>query len=138
MACQHSGAQVVPDCGFLPSGPFGMIMPPMGMPAGCLPDGSAFAGFPPMPAPSAFYGADSPAAQTARLARQRSLERYRQKKARRGFGKKIRYQARKVNADKRPRVKGRFVKADEGAAILAAAAASAGAVPTGEPSICSD
>lgn len=70
-ACAHAAAaprparpQVVPDCGFLPSGPFGMIMPPMGMPAGCLPDGSAFAGFPPMPAPSAFYGADSPAAQS--------------------------------------------------------------------------
>ena len=45
----------------------------------------------------------SPAA--ARMARLASLERYRLKKARRGFGKKIRYQARKVNADKRPRVK---------------------------------
>jgi hypothetical protein len=46
-----------------------------------------------------------PSLAAARMARLASLERYRLKKARRGFGKKIRYQARKVNADKRPRVK---------------------------------
>ena len=39
------------------------------------------------------------------------LERYRQKKARRTYGKHIRYHMRKVNADRRPRVKGRFIKA---------------------------
>ncbi len=38
------------------------------------------------------------------------LARYRQKKAVRSFGKHIRYHMRKVNADKRPRVKGRFIK----------------------------
>ncbi|EFJ40510.1 hypothetical protein VOLCADRAFT_69449, partial [Volvox carteri f. nagariensis] len=38
------------------------------------------------------------------------LERYREKKARRLYTKKIRYQLRKINADKRPRIKGRFVK----------------------------
>ena len=42
----------------------------------------------------------------ARLARHACLERFRLKKARRGLsGKKVRYQARKDNADKRPRVK---------------------------------
>lgn len=44
----------------------------------------------------------------ARLARHASLERFRLKKARRalaGSGRKIRYVARKVNADKRIRVK---------------------------------
>ncbi|GFR50121.1 hypothetical protein Agub_g12271 [Astrephomene gubernaculifera] len=48
------------------------------------------------------------------------LERYRQKKARRMFTKKIRYQLRKINADKRPRIKGRFVKKEELAEFLAA------------------
>jgi hypothetical protein len=38
------------------------------------------------------------------------LRRYRAKRARRSYGKHIRYQARKVNADARPRVKGRFIK----------------------------
>ncbi len=49
----------------------------------------------------------------ARLARQASLERFRLKKARRalaGGGKKIRYVARKVNADKRIRVKVRLLR----------------------------
>jgi len=40
-----------------------------------------------------------------------SLERYRQKKASRSYTKNIRYHMRKVNADRRPRVKGRFIKA---------------------------
>lgn len=46
------------------------------------------------------------------------LERYRKKKAVRSYGKHIRYHMRKVNADKRPRVKGRFIKS----ATVAAAA----------------
>ena len=55
------------------------------------------------------------------MARQASLERFRLKKARRAFGgKKIRYLARSMNAGQRVRVKGRFVKADAAAAILAA------------------
>lgn len=41
------------------------------------------------------------------------LERYREKKARRLYTKKIRYHLRKINADKRPRIKGRFVKKEE-------------------------
>eukprot|EP00798_Chlamydomonas_sp_ICE-L_P014685 gene14685-20722_t len=45
-------------------------------------------------------------------ARMEGLERYRSKKAQRMFTKKIRYQLRKINADKRPRIKGRFVKKD--------------------------
>lgn len=46
-------------------------------------------------------------------ARREGLARYRAKKARRMFSKKIRYQLRKINADKRPRIKGRFVKKDQ-------------------------
>mmetsp|Transcript_10290 Transcript_10290/g.22073 ORF Transcript_10290/g.22073 Transcript_10290/m.22073 type:complete len:332 (+) Transcript_10290:199-1194(+) len=46
--------------------------------------------------------------------RSECLERYRFKKARRMYTKKIRYQLRKINADKRPRIKGRFVKKCEG------------------------
>jgi len=47
-------------------------------------------------------------------ARQQSLERYRDKKARRfNNSTKVRYEMRKVNADKRPRIKGRFVKPEE-------------------------
>lgn len=42
--------------------------------------------------------------------REAKLERYRQKRARRHFGKKIRYQCRKKLADTRPRFKGRFCK----------------------------
>jgi hypothetical protein len=42
--------------------------------------------------------------------RQACLDRYRKKKARRSFKKHIRYQMRKDNADKRRRVKGRFVR----------------------------
>lgn len=47
-------------------------------------------------------------------ARQQSLSRYRDKKARRfNNSTKVRYEMRKVNADKRPRIKGRFVKPEE-------------------------
>lgn len=47
-------------------------------------------------------------------ARQQSLNRYRDKKARRfNNSTKVRYEMRKVNADKRPRIKGRFVKPQE-------------------------
>jgi hypothetical protein len=47
-------------------------------------------------------------------ARHQSLERYRDKKARRfNNSTKVRYEMRKVNADKRPRIKGRFVKPEE-------------------------
>lgn len=45
--------------------------------------------------------------------RQECLKRYRDKKARRMYTKMVRYQLRKINADKRPRIKGRFVKKTE-------------------------
>jgi hypothetical protein len=50
-------------------------------------------------------------------ARAECLARYRAKKARRKFSNTVRYHARKVNADKRPRIKGRFVKKEELAAM---------------------
>eukprot|EP00887_Chlorella_sp_A99_P006934 scaffold2.g6934.t1 len=69
---------------------------------------------PPPPPPSA-------AACAARAARAACLLRCREKKARRSAGgggaKRIRYQMRKINADRRPRVKGRFVKAAEAEAM---------------------
>ncbi|XP_078175504.1 chloroplast import apparatus 2 isoform X2 [Carex rostrata] len=42
--------------------------------------------------------------------REASVMRYREKRRTRLFSKKIRYQVRKVNADQRPRMKGRFVR----------------------------
>jgi hypothetical protein len=57
--------------------------------------------------------------------RAEALARYREKRARRTHAKKIRYHLRKVNADKRPRIKGRFVKKGELAEMEAAAAAAA-------------
>ncbi|EIE27542.1 hypothetical protein COCSUDRAFT_55541 [Coccomyxa subellipsoidea C-169] len=52
------------------------------------------------------------------LNRSECLQRYRDKKQRRHFTHKVRYTARKLNADRRPHIKGRFVKACD----LAAAA----------------
>ncbi|KAK8645695.1 hypothetical protein V6N13_119518 [Hibiscus sabdariffa] len=45
-----------------------------------------------------------------RTRREASVLRYKEKRQSRLFCKKIRYQVRKLNADKRPRLKGRFVK----------------------------
>ncbi|ONK69522.1 uncharacterized protein A4U43_C05F23870 [Asparagus officinalis] len=42
--------------------------------------------------------------------REASVQRYKEKRRNRLFSKKIRYQVRKMNADHRPRMKGRFVK----------------------------
>ncbi|PWZ58217.1 Zinc finger protein CONSTANS-LIKE 16 [Zea mays] len=42
--------------------------------------------------------------------REARVSRYREKRRRRLFAKKIRYEVRKLNAEKRPRMKGRFVK----------------------------
>ncbi|XP_010500455.1 PREDICTED: zinc finger protein CONSTANS-LIKE 8-like isoform X1 [Camelina sativa] len=47
---------------------------------------------------------------TSRSEREARVWRYRDKKKNRLFEKKIRYEVRKVNADKRPRMKGRFVR----------------------------
>lgn len=43
-------------------------------------------------------------------AREARVSRYREKRRTRLFSKKIRYEVRKLNAEKRPRMKGRFVK----------------------------
>lgn len=42
-----------------------------------------------------------------------SIQRYRAKRARRVFKKKIRYQSRKTYAEARPRIRGRFARRDE-------------------------
>ncbi|KAL6633599.1 hypothetical protein ACP70R_026270 [Stipagrostis hirtigluma subsp. patula] len=47
---------------------------------------------------------------TADGAREARVSRYREKRRTRLFAKKIRYEVRKLNAEKRPRMKGRFVK----------------------------
>ena len=54
--------------------------------------------------------------------REARVSRYREKRRTRLFSKKIRYEVRKLNAEKRPRMKGRFVKR---ASFAAAAPASA-------------
>ncbi|XP_039130723.1 protein CHLOROPLAST IMPORT APPARATUS 2 isoform X2 [Dioscorea cayenensis subsp. rotundata] len=48
--------------------------------------------------------------ETENGVRETSLQRYKEKRRNRLFSKKIRYEVRKVNADQRPRMKGRFVK----------------------------
>ncbi|KAI3709066.1 hypothetical protein L2E82_38800 [Cichorium intybus] len=74
------------------------------------------------PLPEEISGSESPGGDIhARLAqidlfsensglREASVIRYKEKKRTRLFSKKIRYQVRKVNADRRPRSKGRFVR----------------------------
>lgn len=52
-------------------------------------------------------------AEQRRQIRQEALARFRSKRANRSFQKKIRYNCRKMLADSRPRVKGRFVKKSE-------------------------
>ncbi|KAJ0632205.1 putative transcription factor C2C2-CO-like family [Helianthus annuus] len=42
--------------------------------------------------------------------REASVQRYKEKRRNRLFSKTIRYEVRKLNAEKRPRIKGRFVK----------------------------
>lgn len=42
--------------------------------------------------------------------REARVTRYREKRRMRLFSKKIRYEVRKLNAEKRPRMKGRFVR----------------------------
>ncbi|KAG8639108.1 zinc finger protein CONSTANS-LIKE 6 isoform X2 [Manihot esculenta] len=53
-------------------------------------------------------GVQQPA--TANGGREARVSRYREKRRTRLFSKKIRYEVRKLNAEKRPRMKGRFVK----------------------------
>lgn len=75
------------------------------------------------PLPDEISGSESPGGNDvhARLAqidlfsdngglREASVMRYKEKRRNRLFSKKIRYQVRKVNADRRPRMKGRFVR----------------------------
>ncbi|XP_028768882.1 protein CHLOROPLAST IMPORT APPARATUS 2-like [Neltuma alba] len=56
------------------------------------------------------YMGEVPTVQEDRSRRNASVRRYKEKRQSRLFSKKIRYQVRKLNADKRPRIKGRFVK----------------------------
>ncbi|KQK18673.1 zinc finger protein CONSTANS-LIKE 16 [Brachypodium distachyon] len=51
------------------------------------------------------------------------VSRYREKRRTRLFSKKIRYEVRKLNAEKRPRMKGRFVKRANGVAVATACVA---------------
>ncbi|EAZ00428.1 hypothetical protein OsI_22452 [Oryza sativa Indica Group] len=53
--------------------------------------------------------------------REARVSRYREKRRTRLFSKKIRYEVRKLNAEKRPRMKGRFVKRAAAAAAVATA-----------------
>ncbi|KAJ1437573.1 CCT domain [Sesbania bispinosa] len=57
-----------------------------------------------------YYMGEVPILEEERTRREASVLRYKEKRQNRLFSKKIRYQVRKLNADKRPRIKGRFVK----------------------------
>ncbi|KFK43009.1 hypothetical protein AALP_AA1G067400 [Arabis alpina] len=62
---------------------------------------------------NALYRGEVPVMEEERnMRREASVLRYKEKRRSRLFTKKIRYQVRKLNADKRPRFKGRFVKRD--------------------------
>ncbi|OAY82904.1 Zinc finger protein CONSTANS-LIKE 16 [Ananas comosus] len=77
-----------------------------------------------------------PAAAAAAAAvgrREARVTRYREKRRTRLFAKKIRYEVRKLNAEKRPRMKGRFVKRAAFPAIAAAVAAAVPAIPRAPP-----
>ncbi|KAF7808884.1 zinc finger protein CONSTANS-LIKE 16-like [Senna tora] len=65
--------------------------------------------------------------------REARVSRYREKRRTRLFSKKIRYEVRKLNAEKRPRMKGRFVKR----ASFAGVAVQAPPPPPAFPLICS-
>ncbi|WOK99291.1 hypothetical protein Cni_G08003 [Canna indica] len=54
-----------------------------------------------------------PAISDLKMERQHKLSRYREKKSRRNFGKKIKYACRKALADSQPRVHGRFARTEE-------------------------
>ncbi|KAL4558406.1 hypothetical protein LXL04_036606 [Taraxacum kok-saghyz] len=56
------------------------------------------------------YMGEVPVMEEARTKREASVLKYRKKRENRLFSRKIRYHVRKLNADKRPRLKGRFVK----------------------------
>ncbi|XP_021835751.1 zinc finger protein CONSTANS-LIKE 7 isoform X1 [Spinacia oleracea] len=56
------------------------------------------------------YMGEVPNLEDERRRRETRVLRYKEKRQSRLFSKKIRYQVRKLNADKRPRLKGRFVK----------------------------
>lgn len=57
-----------------------------------------------------YYMGEVPVMEEDKTRREASVLRYKEKRQSRLFSKKIRYQVRKLNADKRPRLKGRFVK----------------------------
>ncbi|XP_059430996.1 zinc finger protein CONSTANS-LIKE 7 isoform X2 [Corylus avellana] len=57
-----------------------------------------------------YYMGEVPVMEEERTRREARVLRYKEKRQTRLFSKKIRYQVRKLNADKRPRLKGRFVK----------------------------
>ncbi|XVE58976.1 hypothetical protein DITRI_Ditri05aG0006900 [Diplodiscus trichospermus] len=63
-------------------------------------------------ASNGFYMGEVPVMEEERTRRKASVLRYKEKRQTRLFSKKIRYQVRKLNAEKRPRLKGRFVKRD--------------------------
>ena len=67
----------------------------------------------PAPASAAAAGGaeaeEGPPVRYTGEARQRVLERFRQKRLRRQYGRRVRYHVRKQNAEKRPRYKGKFI-----------------------------
>ncbi|KAG9445073.1 hypothetical protein H6P81_016413 [Aristolochia fimbriata] len=60
-----------------------------------------------------YFTGEVPVMEEEKTQREARVMRYKEKRQSRLFSKKIRYQVRKLNAEKRPRLKGRFVKRSE-------------------------
>ena len=80
---------------------------PGSIPRGGPPNGMLFFSGPPLPMLHLANGTGGVNAPPSRLER---LRRWKEKRKNRNFNKTIRYQSRKMCADNRPRVKGKFVK----------------------------
>ena len=93
-----------------PPGTHGMPPPPFGVGGAGAPPVRGPGGvmyFPGPPLPMLHLANGAPDAPPSRLER---LRRWKEKRKNRNFNKTIRYQSRKVCADNRPRIKGKFVK----------------------------
>jgi hypothetical protein len=119
-------AHALPAMGAYPYAPQMMMMGPVA--AAAYPPAHAASGAGASYRPSVGAKDETPAGRRARVeaekqalirefkkkTREAALVRFRQKRRERRFGKLIRYDCRKVLAEKRPRVKGRFVRVKDG------------------------
>jgi hypothetical protein len=113
-------------CSDLAGGPHGaaLLMPPIPqLPGGALHDRALSALCLPS-LPQSLASIPAKTMECAKSARAACFVRYKEKKQNRKSGK-IRYEMRKLNAEKRPRIRGRFVKREELRRMLEAEAEEA-------------